>query len=173
MTVKMTHDNSVKKTTLIFSVPNVFWFISPLNTIEGQPGEPDNRGRGTWGDCRKECQGSNQGPGGSYAESQAGHGLPDQGVPGPDERQAGLGHRDFHLQETAGGRGDQVRRWWNSEGLKVPLWPAPLHRQLPKSMMPRKWSVCIAVWYFYCLFLFRPQIWTTINHQHFYHKALL
>ena len=41
---------------------------------------------------------------------EGGDGKTPAGVPGPPQCQAGPGYRDCHLQEAAGGRGEQVRR---------------------------------------------------------------
>ena len=68
---------------------------------------------GRWGQGGNGHQGRHrprQGPGGGHAAGQAGHGPAAPGVPGADEHQAGPGHRDFHLQQTAGGWRGQVRR---------------------------------------------------------------
>lgn len=77
-------------------------------STEGQPWGSDRRGWGARWVGSEGCQAPHQGPGGGPAESQAGHGPPGAWIPGADERQAGPGHRNRHLQETAGRRGDQV-----------------------------------------------------------------
>lgn len=46
--------------------------------------------------------------GGGDPGAEGGDGPTPAGVPGPAQRQTGPGHRDRHLQEAAGGRGEQV-----------------------------------------------------------------
>lgn len=48
--------------------------------------------------------------GGGDPSAEGGDGETPAGVPGPSQRQAGPGYWDCHLQEAAGGRGEQVRQ---------------------------------------------------------------
>ena len=65
--------------------------------------------RSAGGKCLRKRQGQAGLAGSCPAEGQAGHGAAAAWVPGAHDRQAGPGVWDRHLQETAGGRGEQVR----------------------------------------------------------------
>merc|ERR1712035_204879 len=83
--------------------------------------------------------------------SQAGHGPPGARIPGADERQAGPGHRNRHLQETAGRRGDQTgqRRLQRNHPRAADQWRCTPELQQWIRLQQWIWLWWRLVWWFW------------------------